>query len=116
MGAIRGAICAENTVEDISSRAVELVETILQRNDLSVDDVQAVIFTATADLNACYPATAVRRALNADNTAFLCVQEMSVDGALNNCLRVCVLTDARSQNECKHVYLGKAALLRSDVC
>ena len=63
MKVIRGAICAQNTAESISENALLLVSIILKRNNLSADSVSAVFFSATADLDACYPATAVRRQL-----------------------------------------------------
>ena len=114
MVAIRGAICAENTVEDISARAVELVTEIIRRNDLQTSAIQAIIFSATNDLDACYPAAAVRELLGAQ-IAFFCTQEMKVKGSLENCIRVCVLADGLNQSSCKHCYMGKAAILRPDL-
>lgn len=114
MGVIRGAICAQNTAEDISARAEELVREILRRNSLCERDVQAILFTATADLNACYPAQSVRQFLGG-NIAYICAQEMNVVGSLDHCLRVCVFAQKLSQDECKHCYLGKAAILHPDL-
>lgn len=115
MGAIRGAICAENTREDISLQAVTLVNEILSKNNLQVADVEAVIFSATSDLDVCYPAQAVREHFVMDNVAFMCFAEMPVQGALDHCLRVCVLTPKLNQKDCKHCYLGRAKCLRSDL-
>ncbi len=115
MGVIRGAICAQNTTEDISAQAVVLVSEILSRNKLQKDDVQAIIFTCTADLDACYPAAAVREWLDNPQIAYMCAQEMNVEGSLDHCIRVCVISDVLNQKECKHCYLGKAAVLRSDL-
>ena len=115
MGAIRGAICAENSVQDIFDKAVELVTAVLNENNLQADDVDAIIFSATSDLDKCYPAKAVREQLNMRNTAFMCLAEMSVEGSLDHCLRVCVLTSKVSQADCKHCYIGKARCLRADL-
>ena len=115
MGAIRGAICAENTVEDISRKAVELVSEIVARNNVQSDDIQAIIFSATEDLNACYPAKSVRETLNLPNVAFMCLAEMKVNNSLSHCLRVCVLVDGMPQKACKHCYLGEASVLRADL-
>lgn len=114
MAFIRGAVCAENTKENISQSAVGLVEEILRRNGLRGADVQAILFTCTGDLNACYPAAAVRAVLG-DKIAYFCTQEMYVVGSLDHCIRVCVVTDRVGQEDCKHVYLGKASALRPDL-
>lgn len=115
MGAIRGAICAENSVQDISDKAAELIAAILSENGLQTDDVEAIIFSATSDLDKCYPAKAVRECLNMRNTAFMCLAEMFVEGSLDHCLRACVLTSKVSQANCKHCYIGKAKCLRDDL-
>lgn len=115
MGAIRGAICAENSVQDISDKAVELIAAILNENNLQANDIDAIIFSATSDLDKCYPAKAVRECLNMCNTAFMCLAEMFVEGSLNHCLRVCVFTSKVSQADCKHCYIGKAKCLRADL-
>lgn len=114
MRAIRGAICAQNTAEDISAKALELVREIFERNNLQFKSVSAIIFTATPDLDACYPATAVREWLNDSNVAFLCAQEMAVKGSLDHCIRVCVIADG-DKDHCSHCYLGKASVLRPDL-
>lgn len=115
MGVIRGAICAENTQQDISEKTVELIAAIFARNNLSADDVEAVIFSATSDLDACYPAAAVRERYSMSNVAFMCLAEMSVENSLDHCLRVSVFAPKISQNECNHCYLGRARCLRRDL-
>lgn len=108
---IRGAICAENTTESISRNAVALVAEILQKNNLDAERISAVFFSVTPDLNVCYPATEVRKALLPD-AAFMCFAEMSVAGSLDHCIRVAVFAEA---DEVYHCYLGRAATLRPDL-
>ena len=115
MGAIRGAICCENTCASIGEKAVELVGEILKVNKISASDVDAVFFTSTSDLNACYPAKAVREQLNMSNVAFMCAQEMDIAVSLEHCIRVCVFVPKLSQKRCKHCYLGEAKSLRIDL-
>ena len=115
MGAIRGAVCAENTVGDISDQSVRLISEIIRANALQAERIEAIIFTATKDLTACYPATAVRTRLNLPNTAFMCCAEMDADGAMPHCIRACVVVSGLAQSDCKHCYLGKAQALRSDL-
>lgn len=114
MGVIRGAVCVVNTEKDISDRAVELVRTIIDENRLSAENIQAVIFTATSDITACYPARAVRERLGLDKAAFMCLAEMSVRDSLPLCLRVSVFVEGLPQLQCRHCYLGAAAALRPD--
>lgn len=115
MGAIRGAICAKNTPEDISQKSVDLIRAILDDNGISPDRVEAIIFSVTDDLNACYPAKSVRERLGFNNVAFMCLQEMSVPNSLPNCIRVCVFVKGLAQKKCCHCYLGDAAILRPDL-
>ena len=115
MGAIRGAICAKNTVSDIGEKSVQLLKAIMQQNDVLPSSIQAVIFSVTDDLNACYPAKQVREELQLNNVAFMCLKEMSVPNSLPNCIRVCVLVEGLAQQQCKHCYLGEAAALRPDL-
>lgn len=115
MGAIRGAICAENTVEDISAKSLQLVKEIIARNKIDGNRISAIFFSATADLDACYPAKSVREQLGLSNVAFMCFAEMGVKNSLSQCIRVCVFVDDLAQNDCKHCYLGKAAVLRTDL-
>ena len=113
---IRGAICAGANEADVILKAVhELLERIVAVNDLSVDDVASVIFTATADLWAAYPARAARE-MGWVDTPLLCVQEMAVPGSLPRCLRVLIHWNTeRGPGEIRHVYLGAARTLRPDL-
>lgn len=115
MGAIRGAICAENTAEDISEKSVALFKDILEKNRLEPSDVDAVFFSVTKDLNACYPAESVRKNFAMKNAAFMCFAEMNAENGLPKCIRVCVFTEKISQKDCVHRYIGEAAVLRKDL-
>ncbi|MCH5156881.1 MAG: chorismate mutase [Clostridiales bacterium] len=115
MGVIRGAICAENTVEDISCKSVELIKVIVYDNAISLDKIEAIIFSVTEDLNACYPAKSVREQFRLDNVAFMCVQEMRVPNSLPHCIRVSVFVKGLAQKKCFHCYIGQAKVLRPDL-
>lgn len=112
---IRGATCAQNTEKSIAHNAVTLITEIMSRNCLKETDVSAIFFTATADLNAANPATAVRAQLNLHQVAFMCAQEMSVAGALPRCLRVALFAQIPDDTAVTPVYLGNAATLRPDL-
>lgn len=113
---IRGATCVEvNAPEAITAATRELLEHIVGANNLSAEDVISVIFTATPDLNAAYPAPAARE-LGWVDVPLLCMQEMAVAGSLPRCIRVMVFwnTDLPPE-QIRHVYLGEARALRPDL-
>ena len=113
---IRGAIGVEvNETGAIISATRELLERIVVVNDLSVEDIASVIFTATPDLDAVYPARAARD-MGWVNTPLLCMQEMAVAGSLPRCVRVLVHWNTNlSPDRIRHVYLGRARSLRPDL-
>ena len=113
---IRGATTvAGNDAEAILSATEELLRRIIALNGVREEDVASVIFTATQDLDACYPAVAARR-LGWTHTALLCVQEMAVQGSLARCIRVVVHWNTdRPVHEIRHVYLREARHLRPDL-
>jgi chorismate mutase len=113
---IRGAVCVEiNDAGAIVAATRELLERIVAENDVSVDDVACVIFTATPDLDAGYPARAARE-MGWMATPLLCEQEMVTDGMMGRCIRVLMLWNTeRAPGRIHHVYLGEARALRPDL-
>ena len=60
--AVRGAIQVDRHDRDaILEATAELVTEVMSRNDLTTDDVISVLFTATPDLTAEFPALAARK-------------------------------------------------------
>jgi chorismate mutase len=113
---IRGATSVDaNDASAIIAATRDLLERIVAANDLRVEDIASVIFTATPDLDAAYPARAARE-MGWANTPLLCMQEMAVAGSLPHCIRVLVFwnTDL-SPDQVRHVYLGEARSLRPDL-
>ena len=113
---IRGAITVEeNTAGDIKTAVRTLLENIVAANALDVADIASVIFTATPDLDAVYPAVAARE-MGWVNTPLLCVQEMAVQDNLPRCIRVLLHWNTEcAQAAIHHVYLGDARALRPDL-
>jgi len=113
--AIRGAVCAQNTVGSIEENTTRLLKEIFAANSLAIDDVIAVTFTCTKDLDAAYPAVAARK-FGLTHASLMCVQEMDVVGSLPQCIRVQILASTTiAQNKISHIYLGEAKRLRSDL-
>lgn len=113
---IRGAVQVEaNTPEAILDAARRLITEMVRANGVEPDDVAAVIFTCTSDLNATFPAEAAR-ALGWDRVPLLCSREIEVPGSMPRVLRVLMLVNTTlTQDEVVHVYLGEAERLRPDL-
>ncbi len=113
---IRGAITAEeNTKEEILEKTRKLLLEIIEKNDLKIDNILSIQFTATRDLDAAYPAVAARE-LGITEAALMCLQEMYVVDSLRMCIRcaVCCIGN-KTQNEAQHIYLEGAKVLRPDL-
>jgi chorismate mutase len=114
--AVRGAtqLDADDRDEVIDATA-ELVRAVLERNELGPADLISVIFTATPDLTAEFPAYAARAAGLTD-VPFLCATEIDVPGALPRVIRLLAHVESdRTRDEIRHVYLRGAASLRTDL-
>ena len=62
MQGIRGATTVEkNDKETIMEAVQELLTILTNDNDLKLEDIGAVIFSSTPDINAAFPAAAARR-------------------------------------------------------
>jgi chorismate mutase len=110
---IRGAITVEsNDREEILAATTELLQLLIEKNDLHPDNIASVIFTATDDLDAEFPAVAAR-SLGWEETALMCAREIPVPGSLRKCIRVLIhVNTTRSAAEIQHVYLRRAVSLR----
>ena len=112
---VRGAIPVEaNTAEAILAATHELLTALVNANGVEPDDISAVWFTTTTDLDAAYPAVAARQ-LGWTDAALMCAHEMSVPGGLPKCVRVLILWNtSRTAREIHHVYLRGAVELRPE--
>lgn len=116
MRAIRGATqLVEDTREQMLERVTEMVTEVMAANKLDVDDFISVIFTATSDLVAEFPAYAARR-LGFGEIPLLCARELEIDGSMPRVVRMMAHVDTDlERREVTHVYLHGAAALRSDL-
>lgn len=113
--AIRGAITVEsNTAKDILNKTKVLLDTIIDKNQLSTGDIVSITFTATKDLDAQYPAVAARE-LGMTMIPLMCCQEMHVEGSLEGCIRVLMYIQLPQMRNIQHIYLEKASGLRPDL-
>lgn len=114
--AVRGAIQVdEDTREEILQATAELVTEVLHRNSITTESLISVIFTATPDLRAEFPAYAARKSGITD-VPLLCATEIDVPGSMPRVIRLLALVETdRRRDEIRHVYLRGAAALRTDL-
>jgi chorismate mutase len=114
--AIRGAIQIDgNERDEILAGASQLVRELLQRNGLTNDDLISIVFTATPDLTAEFPAYAARL-MGMTDVPLLCATEIAVPGAMPRVLRLLAHVETeRSRADLAHPYLRGAAALRRDL-
>lgn len=112
---IRGATTVErNDGREILSATRELLATLIEANEIEVDDVASVIFTTTPDLDAVFPAAAARD-YGWEGVALICGHEMAVPGALDHAIRILIhWNTTKAADEVRHVYMRRAVELRPE--
>ncbi len=114
--ALRGAITVDvDSPEAIVEATATLLGAMLERNDAAVDDLVSVIFTSTTDLTSEFPAAAARK-IGIAEIPLLCATEIPVPDSIPRCIRVLMhLHTDRAVGALRHVYLGDAGQLRTDL-
>ena len=114
---IRGATTASgNTCREIEVAVVELIDELISRNNLIKKNILSITFTATKDLDACFPASIARKFNGLDSVAFIDCQQMHVSNDVNFCIRIMAQVLLPPNYAIKHPYLRGAAKLRADRC
>ena len=114
---IRGATTASgNSVTEIEDAVVELIDQLISRNNLIKKNILSITFTATKDLDACFPASIARKFNGLDSVAFIDCQQMYVSNDVDFCIRIMAQVLFPSNKTIKHPYLRGAAKLRTDRC
>lgn len=114
--ALRGAVTADEDAKDaIIPATTELLEEMLDRNDVATDDIVFIIFTATGDLTAEFPAAAARK-IGLSRIPVICARELDIEGSLPRTIRAMMLINTdKALEELRHVYLKDARQLRMDL-
>ncbi len=114
--AIRGATtAAANTPEAIREAVAELLDDLEARNQLDPAEIVSVVFTATRDLDAVFPASIARARPCWNDVPLLDVQQMHVPGAIERCIRILLhVNTPLTQHAIAHSYLRNARRLRPD--
>lgn len=113
---IRGAIAVPaNNKKSILAATKKLLSKMVKANEIETEDIAAILFTTTPDLDAEFPAAATRELGWPSNLALLCGHEINVPGALPRCLRVLMIVNTeKGSGEIAHVYIGEAKKLKDE--
>ena len=114
--AVRGATqLVTDSREQMLDRVAEMVTEVMAANRLEVDDFISVVFTATSDLVAEFPAYAARQ-LGFGDIPLLCARELEIQGSMPRVVRMLAHVESDlPRADITHVYLHGAAALRTDL-
>ncbi|MBW3557262.1 MAG: chorismate mutase [Actinobacteria bacterium] len=114
--ALRGATTVDaDTPEQLHERVQALLVRMLERNEVTKDEVISVVFTATADIHSMFPAAAAR-AIGFGDVPLLCARELDIEGGTPLCIRVLMHANVdKAREQLHHVYLEGARGLRDDL-
>lgn len=114
---IRGAITVRENDEQIILKETErLLREIIDANNIDPEDVSHVIVTVTNDLNATFPAKALRNVPGWTYVPVMCATEIPVPNSLEKCIRLLLTVNTNvPQKDIQHIYLEDAVKLRPDL-
>lgn len=114
---IRGAVTVEeNSEEAIIAATEELVREMIELNKIQAESVASVFISTTEDINAAFPAKALRSFSVWTYVPVMCMREVPVPNSLKMCVRVMMhVNTEQSQKEISHIYLKGAKVLRPDL-
>lgn len=102
-----------NDAVQIVARTEELLSRMVSENGILPGDVASAVFTVTEDLDAEFPAVAVRALSGWADVPLLCAREIPAPGSLGRCVRILLHWNTdRSPADVRHVFLRGARELR----
>lgn len=113
---VRGATTTEaNEEKQILEATKEVLAKMISENQITPEQVAQVIITVTPDLNATFPAKALRLFEGWTYVPVMCATEINVPHALKKCIRIMMtINTEKKQQEIKHIYLKEATQLRPE--
>jgi len=113
---IRGATTIDfDSRDNVMNATKDLLSKIVFLNDILLEDVVNIVFTATKDIRSEFPPVAAREMGFLDIPLLTC-QEMDCENGLKLCIRIMLTYNTtKSQKDIKHVYLNNAKKLRPDL-
>ena len=104
----------------ISKVYIKYLELVYKTSKIEInlnnEDIISMCFTMTKDLDAVYPAVAVREILDIHDIPMLNYEEKHIQGSLSKCIRVMMyINTEKTKADIKHIYLNNAKNLRKDL-
>lgn len=114
---VRGATTVSgNNESEIITATEELVEKLIELNQIQPDTVASVFISTTEDIDAVFPAKALRNFTGWTYVPVMCMREIPVAGSLKQCIRIMMHVNTnQTQDAINHVYLREAKVLRPDL-
>ncbi|MCM3766567.1 chorismate mutase [Neobacillus niacini] len=114
---VRGATTVSvNSEAEILAATEELLAKVIEANQIQPESVASVLISTTEDIDAAFPARALRKFAGWTYVPVMCMREIPVPGSLKMCVRIMMhVNTSVSQEEIKHIYLGNAVVLRPDL-
>jgi len=114
---VRGATTIQqNEEKQILDNTKELVEEMVDKNQIQPSDISHVFISLTSDINASFPARALRQMPGWTYVPVMHMAEADVPDSLSFCIRIMmVINTDKAQKEIAHVYLNNAKSLRPDL-
>lgn len=114
---IRGATTIENNEEkEVLEHTKQLVEEMITQNDVQPTHVSHVFISVTEEIDAVFPAKALRELTDWTYVPVMCMREVPVQNSLPKCIRVMMVTHTtKEQHEIEHVFQKEAIQLRPDL-
>src|SRR5699024_9524448 len=89
MRGIRGATTVnQNHAEVIVKETKIMIEEMAKVNQIEPEDIASVLISVTPDINATFPAKALRLIDGWKYVPVMCMPEINVPGSLSKCIRV----------------------------
>jgi chorismate mutase len=111
---VRGATTVDrNDAGAVRERTLELLRILVASNGILPEDLASATFTVTEDVDAEFPAIAVRSLPGWEEVPLLCGREIPVPDSLPLCIRALLLWNTeRPQRDVRHAFLHGARALR----
>lgn len=114
---IRGATTIQhNTEEDILACTKAVLEEMISLNHVQPEHVSHVFISVTEEIDAVFPAKALREFAGWTFVPVMCMREVPVQNSLPKCIRIMmVVHTSLEQDEIDHVFQNEAIQLRPDL-
>lgn len=114
---VRGATTVLNNDEqEIVANTKTLLKEMIAKNNIKMDTISHIFISATEDINAVFPAKALREIPKSTHVPVMCMRELAVPNSLEKCIRVMMVVNTNTnQQDIQHIFHNEAIQLRPDL-